>query len=104
MLVDNKKTRLEKKMVPLKESWSVDGCSIVMDGWIDCRNSPLINIIISSLSGPSFLRSIDCFGQENNTIFLKDQLCDVIAEVRPFNVVQVIMDVAPVCKAVGEMV
>ena len=75
-----------------------------MDGWTDCRNRQLINIIVSSMSGPYFLRAIDCSGQEKNTIFLKDQLCDAIAEVGPSNVVQVITDAAPVCKATETMV
>ena len=75
-----------------------------MDGWTDCRNRPLINIIVSSISGPYFLKAIDCSGQEKNTMFLKEQLCDAIAEVGPSNVVQVITDAAPVCKAAGTMV
>eukprot|EP00253_Pinus_taeda_P035891 PITA_35891 len=104
VLVDKEKSRLERAMAPLKASWSVDGCSIVMDGWTDCRNRPLINIIVSSMSGPYFLRAIDCSGQEKNAMFLKDQLCDAIAEVGPSNVVQVIADAAPVCKAAGAMV
>lgn len=104
VLVDKEKARLEKAMSPLKASWSADGCSIVMDGWTDCRNRPLINIIVSSISGPYFLKAIDCSGQEKNTMFLKEQLCDAIAEVGPSNVVQVITDAAPVCKAAGTMV
>ena len=90
-------------MAPLKGSWSVDGCSIVMDGWTDCRNRPLI-IIDSSISGPYFLKAIDCSGQEKNTMFLKDHLCDTIAEVGPSNVLQVITDAALVCKAAEMMV
>ena len=104
VLVDKEKARLEKSMAPLKGSWYVDGCSIVMDGWTDCRNRPLINIIVSSVSGPYFLRAIDCTGQEKNAMFLKEQLCDAIAEVGPSNVVQVITDAAPVCKAAGVLV
>ena len=104
VLVDKEKNHLEKTMAPLKGSWSVDGCSIIMDGWTDYWNHPLINIIISSITGPYFLRAIDCSGQEKNDVFLKDQLCDAIAEVGPTNVVQVVTDAAPVCKAVGAMV
>ena len=74
MLVDKEKACGEKAMAPLKGSWSVDGCSIVMDGWTDCRNRPLINIIVSSISDPYFLKAIDCFDQEKNTMFLKDHL------------------------------
>ncbi len=103
-MVDKEKARLEKTMAPLKASWSVDGCSIVMDGWTDCGNRPLINIIVSSISSPYFLKAIDCSGHEKNTLFLKDQLCEAIVEVGPTNIVQVITDAAPVCKAAGAMV
>ena len=78
LLVDKEKSHLEKAMAPLKASWSVDGCSIVMDGWTDCRNHQLINIIVSSMSSPYFLTTIDCSSQEKNTMFLKDQLCDEV--------------------------
>jgi len=102
--VDKENARLEKAISPLKASWTVDGCSIIMDGWTDCRNRPLINIIVSSISGPYFLRAIDCSSQEKNTMLLKDQICDAIVEVGPFNVVQVVTDATPVCEATGMMV
>ena len=104
VLVDKEKACLEKAMAPLKGSWSVDGCSIVMDGWTDCRNRPLINIIISSITGPYFLRAIDCSGQEKNDVFLKDQLCDAIVKVGLSNAIQVVTNAAPVCKATRTMV
>ena len=103
-LVDKEKAPLEKAMSPLKASWSVDGCSIVMDGWTGCRNCPLINIIVSSIFGPCFLKAIDCSSQEKNTMFLKGQLCDAIVEVGSYNVIQVITDASPVCKVAGVMV
>lgn len=53
-LVDKEKARVEEEVAPLKHAWSIDGCSIVMDGWTDICNSPLLNIIMSSTSGPYF--------------------------------------------------
>eukprot|EP01018_Ginkgo_biloba_P033596 Gb_20372 [translate_table: standard] len=72
-----------------------------MDGWIDIRNRHLLNIIVSSTSGPYFLRAIDCSRKEKNTFFLRDVLSGAIDEVGVSNFVQVITDVAPVCKATG---
>lgn len=63
-----------------------DACSIVMDGWTNCQNCPLLNMTISSTFSPYFQRVINCFGQMKNTIFLKDQLCEAIVEVVPLNV------------------
>lgn len=104
ILVDREKSCLEKATSPLKASRSMEGCSIGMEGWIDCKNHPLINIIVSSISGPYFLKAIDSIGQENNIMFLKYQLCDATTEMGPSNVVQVIIDEVPVCKLVGKMV
>eukprot|EP01018_Ginkgo_biloba_P010611 Gb_11851 [translate_table: standard] len=98
-LVDKEKARIEEQVAPLKHAWSIDGCSIVMDGWTDIRNHPLLNIIVSSTLGPYFFRSIDCSRKEKNTFFLRDVLSGAIEEVGVSNVVQVITDVATVCKA-----
>eukprot|EP01018_Ginkgo_biloba_P004280 Gb_28066 [translate_table: standard] len=100
-LVDKGKARVEEEVAPLKYAWTIDGCSIVMDGWADVHNRPLLNIIVSSTSGPYFLKAIDCSGQEKNTLFLRDALSDAIEEVGVSNVFQVITDVAPICKGVG---
>eukprot|EP01018_Ginkgo_biloba_P016151 Gb_15273 [translate_table: standard] len=103
-LVDKEKGRVEEEVAPLKHAWSIDGCSIVMDGWTDIHNRPLLNIIVSSTSGPYFLRAIDCSGKEKNTFFLRDVLSVAIDKVGVSNDVQVITDVAPVCKAAGLLV
>eukprot|EP01018_Ginkgo_biloba_P029829 Gb_04337 [translate_table: standard] len=103
-LVDKEKGRVEEEVAPLKHAWSIDGCSIVMDGWTDICNRPLLNIIVSSTSGPYFFRAIDCLGKEKNTFFLRDVLSAAIDEVGISNVVQVITDAAPVCKAAGLLV
>eukprot|EP01018_Ginkgo_biloba_P002088 Gb_15569 [translate_table: standard] len=97
-LVDKEKARVEEEMGPLTHAWTIDGCSIVMDGWTDVHNRPLLNIIVSSKLGPYFLKAIDCSEQEKNTIFLRDALSDAIEEVVASYVVQVITNVAPICK------
>lgn len=104
VLVDKEKTYIEKIMAPLKVSWSVDGCSIVMVGWTDTQNCPFLNIIVSSTSGHYLLRAIVCSEKNINAVFLKDRLCEAIDEVGPSNVVQVITAATPVCKAAGLMV
>eukprot|EP01018_Ginkgo_biloba_P031625 Gb_00101 [translate_table: standard] len=103
-LVDKEKGHVEEEVAPLKHAWNIDGCSIVMDGWTDIRNRPLLSIIVSSTLGPYCLRAIDCSGKEKNTFFLRDVLSAAIDEVGVSNVVQVITDVAPVCKVAGLLV
>eukprot|EP01018_Ginkgo_biloba_P017446 Gb_05846 [translate_table: standard] len=93
-LVNKEKSRVEEE-APLTHAWSIDGCLIIMDGWTYIRNHPLLNIIVSSTSRPYFLRAIDCSRKEKNTFFLRDGVS---------NVVQVITNVAPICKVAGLLV
>eukprot|EP01018_Ginkgo_biloba_P008662 Gb_07585 [translate_table: standard] len=51
-LVDKERARVEEEVAPLKHAWTIDGCSIMMDGWTNVRNRPLLNIIVSSTSDP----------------------------------------------------
>ena len=44
----------------MRETWARSGCSIVMDGWIDITKRPLINIIVTCIDGPFFLRAVNC--------------------------------------------
>ncbi|KAH9298203.1 hypothetical protein KI387_029885, partial [Taxus chinensis] len=103
-LIDKEKTRIEQQTAPVKRVWSSEGCNIVMNGWTDTRNRPLLNIMVTRSKGPYFLKAIDCSGQEKNADFLEKQLCDAIEEVGASHVVQVITDAAPVCKAAGLLV
>ncbi|XP_059067582.1 uncharacterized protein LOC131858371 [Cryptomeria japonica] len=100
-LVDKEKSLLEEQTAPLKRVWAQEGCSIVMDGWTNARNRPLLNIMVTCSKGPYFLKAIDCSGQKKNARFLHSQLCDSIEEVGASHVVQVVTDAAPVCKAAG---
>eukprot|EP01018_Ginkgo_biloba_P009596 Gb_00241 [translate_table: standard] len=76
-----------EEVAPLKHAWTIDGCSIVMDGWTDVHNRPLLNIIVST-SGPYFFRAIDYLGQEKNIIAQGIKCCSIT-------------NVAPVCKVPG---
>lgn len=79
-------------------------CSIVMDGWTDCRCQPLINVIVTCPAGSYFLRAIDCSGRHKDADFQFSILRDAIEEVGAANVVQVITNSARVCKSAGLMV
>lgn len=80
------------------------GCSIIMDGWTDIRQRPLINIIVTCLVGSYFLRAIDCSRKHKDVEFQFHILRDAIEEVGAANVVQVVTDSTRVCKLFGLMV
>eukprot|EP01018_Ginkgo_biloba_P016336 Gb_18465 [translate_table: standard] len=73
-LIDNEKSRVEKELEPVRDEWPKDGCSIIMDGWTDRRNRPLLYIMVSCSRGLYFMRAIDCSLKEKNDIFQLDLL------------------------------
>ena len=64
----------------------------------------MINVIASSPKGAMFLKAEDCSGEVKDSNFIADILIVAIEHVGPTNVVQVIIDNAPVCKAAGLIV
>jgi hypothetical protein len=103
-LLDKGVTRVQGLMGDLKQSWILTGCSIVMDGWTDIQQSPLLNIIVTSSTRPYFLREIDCSGKLKDATFMFEVLKDAIDEVGPSNVVHVITYATLVCRAARLMV
>jgi len=55
-------------------------------------------------SGPMFLRSIDASDEIKNKDFVARHMRDVIIEVRPNNMVQIITDNVVVCKAASNVI
>ena len=60
-----------------------------MDGWTNIQQRPLLNIIVTSLAGPYFLKAIDCIGKLKDATFMFEILKDAIKQVGPSNVVHV---------------
>ncbi|RZC19025.1 hypothetical protein D0Y65_006031 [Glycine soja] len=73
-------------------------------GWTDAQRRPLINFMAISEEGPMFLKAIDGSKEYKDKHYMIDLLKDVIKEVGPQNVVQVITDNALVCKAAGLLI
>ena len=103
-LLDRGVTRMLVSSEDLKQAWAHSGCSIVMDGWTDIQQRPLLNVIVTSPEGPYFLKAIDCSGKLKDATYMFEILKDAIDEVGPSNVVHVITDATHVCRAAGLMV
>lgn len=104
ILLDQEKAHVERLLEPIKSTWGKKGVSIVSDGWSDPNRRPLINIMVVSESGPMFVRAVDCSGHVKDRHFIANLLKEVINEVGPEKVVQVITDNASSCKAAGEII
>ena len=81
--LDRGVTRMHGLMEDLKQSWVQSGCSIIMDGWTDIQQRPLLNVIITSPARPYFLKAIDCSGKTKDATFIFEMLKDAIEEVGP---------------------
>jgi Protein of unknown function (DUF 659) len=103
-LLDRERVHVDRLLEPLKSTWTRKGVSIVCDGWTDVQRRPLINFIAITDGGPIFLKAINCQGEVKDKFFIFTIIKEVIEEVGPRNVVQVITDNAPVCKAAGMLI
>ncbi|KAJ1381854.1 Zinc finger, BED-type [Sesbania bispinosa] len=103
-LLQREKAHILKLLQPIKDTWSEKGVSLVTDGWTDAQRRPLINFMAISDSGPMFLKVVDGSGEFKDKHYISDLMFSVIDEIGPQNVVQIITDNAPVCKAAGSIV
>ncbi|KAH1241478.1 hypothetical protein GmHk_07G019060 [Glycine max] len=103
-LLQQERSHIERLLQPIKSLWSLKGVTLVADGWTDAQRRPLINFMAISEEGPMFLKAIDGSKEYKDKHYMFDLLKDVIKEVGPQNVVQVINDNALVCKAAGLLI
>jgi Protein of unknown function (DUF 659)/hAT family C-terminal dimerisation region len=75
------------------------GGTIVSDGWSDAQRRPLLNFLLVTPSGPTYLKSEDSSGEIKDAVYIAKHICEAIDQVGPENVFQVITDSAANCKA-----
>jgi hypothetical protein len=89
---------------PIKDGWKEKGVSVVSDGWTDPQRRPLINFMATSEGAPVFLKAIDGTKEYKDKYYISELLMNVIKEIGPEKVVQVITDNAYVMKAAGSLI
>ncbi|CAL5365301.1 unnamed protein product [Camellia sinensis] len=103
-LLQKERANIDRLLQPIRGTWKEKGVSIVSDGWSDSQRRPLINFMAVSESGPMFIKAVDCSGETKDKYFIANLMKEVINEVGASNVVQVITDNAPNCKAAGQLI
>lgn len=103
-LLNQERANVDRLLQPLKGVWPERGVTLVSDGWSDPQRKPLINFMATSGNGPMFLKSVNCFGEYKDKFFIANLMKEVVEEVGHKNVVQIITDNAPTCKAAGEII
>ncbi|XP_047309896.1 uncharacterized protein LOC124913349 [Impatiens glandulifera] len=103
-LLEKERAHIERLLEPIKTTWKEKGVTIVSDGWTDIQRRPLINFMVVTKNGPMFLKAVNCEGEYKDKFYISSLIKEVIMQVGPQNVVQVITDNAPVCKAAGMLI
>ena len=86
-LVMNNKIMVENYVDKVNKSWSLSGCTLMSDIWIDMKGRSFINVVAYSPKRPVFLKSFERSSHRRNDSFLRDLLLFVIEEIGPKNVV-----------------
>lgn len=103
-LLQKERAHVENLLEPIKGTWSEKGISIVCDGWSDPQRRPLINFMAVTEDGPMFLKAINNEGVEKDKYYIANLIKEVLLEVGPSKVVQIITDNAHVCRAAGRII
>ena len=78
--------------------------SVVSDGWTDPQRRSFINFMATSKGAPIFLKAIDGTKEYKYKYYISELLMNVIKEIGPEKVVQVITDNTYVMKAAGSLI
>ncbi|GAU35525.1 hypothetical protein TSUD_155560 [Trifolium subterraneum] len=97
-LLKQERAHIDRLLQPIKSLWTLKGVTLVSDGWTDVQRRPLINFIGICEGGPIFLKAIDGSGEYKDKFYMANIFKDVIKEVGPHNVVQIITDNALVSR------
>ena len=77
-LLTKAKKEVQKMLEPIVASWPTSGVSIVSKGWTDPARHPIINFMVSSLSDPVFMKTVDTLGEYKDAQFIGELFIKVI--------------------------
>ena len=103
-LLQKERANVERILKPIKDGWKEKDVSIVSNSWTDPQRMPLINFMATSERAPIFLKAIDGTKEYKDKYYISKFLMNVIKEIGPEKVVQVITDNAYVMKAAGSLI
>jgi Protein of unknown function (DUF 659)/hAT family C-terminal dimerisation region len=103
MLIQERRL-VEKDLDVYKGGLKDTGCTLSSDGWSDITSKPLINLIVNTPKGEMFLEAVNTSGEYKDAKYIANCIIKGIDKVGVNDVVQVITDSAPVCRAATEIV
>eukprot|EP00253_Pinus_taeda_P002348 PITA_02348 len=102
--LDHEKAKISHSLNRMTSSWTDHGVSIVSDGWTNVKGKPFISVLAVFVSGAIFLNAYDYSDKFKTVINITEALLETIDGIGPYNVIQVITDNAPNCKAAGAII
>ena len=103
-LLDRAGARCEAKGVAFLAKEHKGGFTICYDGWTDAASRALLNLLVATPSGSLFLDAVDTNGKLKDAEYVAGVIIMAIEKVGAANVVAVVTDNAPVCKAAGDII
>ncbi|KAK8576560.1 hypothetical protein V6N13_032481 [Hibiscus sabdariffa] len=103
-LLDECYRSVQKELSPVKDTWYVHGVSVVSDGWSNCKQDQLINVIAANSRGAMFMYCGVFNGVEKIGQVIGDFLLEAIEKIGPSNVLQVVTENGKNCIAAGREV
>jgi hypothetical protein len=104
-LMDKKYTTINSRVQAFhSDHLNRTGGTVVSDGWSDAQRRPLLNFLLVTPAGATFLNSVDSSGETKDAPYIAKCISTSIDKVGPDNVVQVITDNAANCKAAWRII
>ena len=101
-ILDEEVDDMRKYIDEQKVKWQEYGCTIMADGWTGPTRLSIINIMVYCAGSTVFLKSIDASEKIKNADYLVEILSEVIEQVGPANVIQIVTDNGSNYKSAGK--
>ncbi|XP_043704088.1 uncharacterized protein LOC122654171 isoform X2 [Telopea speciosissima] len=103
-LIPRARKEIEKYVSTVKESWTLNGCTLMSSIWTDMSGCSFINVVAYSPKGAVFLNSFERSAKKKTDSFLRDIFKSVMDEIGPENVVQIVLNDTSNYESVGDFV
>jgi hypothetical protein len=91
-ILQAEKKGINSRLVELKQSWEIFGCTMMYDGWTDRKCRTLLNFLVHCPRGTMFIKSVDASTHVKDATLLCELMDGFIQEISLHNVVQIITD------------
>lgn len=103
--LSKEKRKIEKYMDSIRDSWLQTGCTILcvprIDGILGCSE---MGIFVSSPRGLVFFKALDIGDSDEAEDLFASSFCDIILEIGPKNVIQIISHLGHACNSSKSLV